>query len=457
MGICYKSEVQSVSISEAAKLLDVSIDTLRRWDKGGIIRAYRDGRGVRYFDVEEMRRILNKRSSRNEEGIPPTIRFLSDSVKNGLSAIDLFAGGGGTALGLSNAGFSHKLLAEIDPYAAETLRSNRPDWNVVEGDVADIDFSPYRNHLDLLEGGFPCQAFSYAGKSLGFADIRGTLFFEFARAVQESMPKVFVGENVRGLLRHDNGRTLSTMMKTLKEIVDPETGCSYTVAYKVVKSQYHDVAQKRERLLIIGVRNDVGGTVYFPKERDYVVSIWEAIGDKPKSEGQEYPDSKRKVMELVPEGGYWKDLPDEIQRQYMGASYFLGGGKTGMARRLSWDEPSLTLTTSPAQKQTERCHPDETRPLNVREYARIQSFPDDWIFSGSVAAQYRQIGNAVPVNLGYYVGKCVQAMIEGNSDEVKEFVSKAEPHQYVFRRDEASQQLMIADEKRLLQDIDVEQ
>lgn len=422
-------------------MLDVSIDTLRRWDKGGIIRAYRDGRGVRYFDVEEMRRILNKRQSRSEGGAPPTIRFLSDKELNGLSAIDLFAGGGGTALGLSKAGFSHKLLSEIDPHAAQTLRSNKPEWNVVEGDVANVDFKPYYGALDLLEGGFPCQAFSYAGKSLGFADIRGTLFFEFARAVEETMPKVFVGENVRGLLRHDSGRTLKTMLKTLREIEDPETGYTYSVAYKVVKSQYHDVAQKRERLLIVGVRSDVGNTIYFPKERDYVVSMWEAIGDRPKSEGQEYPESKKRVMDLVPEGGYWRDLPDEIQREYMGGSYFLGGGKTGMARRLSWDEPSLTLTTSPAQKQTERCHPEETRPLNVREYARIQSFPDDWNFSGPVAAQYKQIGNAVPVNLGYYIGKCVQAMIGDTSDEILEFAEEAQTANYAFQRRAATEEL----------------
>lgn len=422
-----------VPISEAAKILDVSIDTLRRWDKGGIIRAIRNSRGVRQFDIDEVRRIKDKQQSRKEGGVPPTIRFLSDQAKNGLNAIDLFAGGGGTALGLSKAGFSHKLLSEIDPHAAETLRSNKPHWNVIEGDVAEIDFKPFYGEIDLLEGGFPCQAFSYAGKSLGFADIRGTLFFEFARAVEETMPKVFVGENVRGLLRHDSGRTLETMLKTLREIRDPSTGHTYSVAYKVVKSQYHDVAQKRERLLIIGVRSDMGDKIYFPKERDYVVTMWEAIGDRPQSEGQEYPASKKQIMELVPEGGYWRDLPDDIQREYMGRSYFLGGGKTGMARRLSWDEPSLTLTTSPAQKQTERCHPDETRPLNVREYARIQSFPDDWKFSGPVAAQYKQIGNAVPVNLGYYVGKCVQAMIGDLSPEVLEFAEEADDHYYAFR------------------------
>ena len=94
----------------------------------------------------------------------------------------------------------------------------------------------------------------------------------------------------------------------------------------------------------------------------------------------------------------------------------MGGGKTGMARRLSWDEPSLTLTCAPAQKQTERCHPEETRPLTVREYARIQTFPDNWDFVGSTAAQYKQIGNAVPVNLGYHMGRCLIAMLDKKPD-----------------------------------------
>lgn len=114
---------------------------------------------------------------------------------------------------------------------------------------------------------------------------------------------------------------------------------------------------------------------------------------------------------MVPPGGYWRDLPDDLQREYMKKSYFLGGGKTGMARRLSWDEPSLTLTCAPAQKQTERCHPDETRPLTVREYARIQTFPDDWNFAGPVTAQYKQIGNAVPVNLAHALGRSLVKLL----------------------------------------------
>ena len=127
--------------------------------------------------------------------------------------------------------------------------------------------------------------------------------------------------------------------------------------------------------------------------------------DVPVSDGQTYPAKKARVMAMVPEGGDWRDLPVEEQKEYMGGSFYLGGGKTGMARRLSMDEPSLTLTCAPAQKQTERCHPTETRPLTVREYARIQTFPDNWHFEGNMADQYKQIGNAVPVNLAYAIGR----------------------------------------------------
>lgn len=408
-------------MAEASKHLDISVDTLRRWDKSGIIRAERNERGHRMFDVAEIERVNNKRHCRDADTEDQYIVLKADEEKK-YSSIDLFAGGGGTASGLENAGFSHLLLSEIDHAAASTLRLNRPEWNVVEGDVATLDFKPYYDKVDLLEGGFPCQAFSYAGRSRGFEDTRGTLFFEFARAVKESMPKIFVGENVKGLLRHDSGRTLKTMLKTLHSIKD-EKGRTYKVAYKVVRAQYHDVAQKRERLLIVGVRSDLETPILFPKERDYIISLWEAIGKSPESPGQKYPEKKRKILEQVPAGGYWRDLPEDLQRDYLGGSYHLSGGKTGMARRLSWDEPSLTLTCSPAQKQTERCHPEETRPLTVREYARIQSFADDWQFAGSVSQQYKQIGNAVPSNLAFHIGRAVRAMLERRtSDEYIDLV-----------------------------------
>lgn len=404
--------MQLLTISDTAQSLGVSLDTIRRWEKKGLIKAHRNATNHRLFNVQEVQRVVNQ-ANRDHSAREFTVL---KAEATGLTSIDLFAGGGGTALGLENAGFQHLLLSEFDKHACQTLRHNRPEWNVIEGDVAHIDFTPYRGQVDVLEGGFPCQAFSYAGKGRGFEDTRGTLFYQFARAVSETMPKVAVGENVKGLIKHDGGRTLATMISTLQHIRD-ENGIGYKVAWKLLRSQYLDVAQKRERLVIIAVRDDVfSGSILFPKERDYIISLREAIGDVPAGPGQEYSKRKREILELVPPGGYWRDLPEALQREYLKGSYHLTGGKTGMARRLSWDEPSLTLTCAPAQKQTERCHPEQTRPLNVREYARIQSFPDSWEFPVSVNAAYKQIGNAVPVNLGYHIGMAVRAMIERTSE-----------------------------------------
>jgi DNA (cytosine-5)-methyltransferase 1 len=276
----------------------------------------------------------------------------------------------------------------------------------VEGDIANIDINKYKNKIDVLSGGFPCQAFSYAGKKLGFEDTRGTLFYEFARALNEIRPKIFIAENVRGLVSHDNGRTLETMIDVLESL-------DYKVlSPKVLKAINYQVPQKRERLFLVGIRKDLNISYSYPKPDEKIYVLKDALkagklypNDVPLSSGQTYPESKKQIMDLIPPGGYWRDLPIDLQKQYMKQSYYLGGGKTGIARRISWDEPCLTLTTSPAQKQTERCHPEETRPFTTNEYARIQTFPDNWKFAGSMTQIYKQIGNAVPVNLGYAVAK----------------------------------------------------
>ena len=395
---------QLYTVSNAALQIGVSSDTIRRWDKKGLIKADRSDLNYRLFDIEEIMRIHNKVSGNS---FVNNYKILRSNKKAKYTTIELFAGAGGTAIGFENAGLNHMLLNEWDKNAVETLRDNRPKWNVVGGDIAEIDFKGIK--ADIVQGGFPCQTFSYAGKKMGFEDVRGTMFFEFARCVKQVRPKIAIGENVRGLLRHDNGKTLDTMVKIME-------GLGYRVQYRVVRSQYLDVPQKRERLIIMAIRKDLKMPFIFPKEKDYTISIKEALKNCPKSLGQEYPEKKKKILSLIPPGGYWRDLPVNLQKEYMGASFYMGGGKTGMARRLSWDEPSLTLTCSPAQKQTERCHPDETRPLTVREYARIQTFPDDWKFCGSTASQYKQIGNAVPCNLGFHIGKCLIAMLENNPD-----------------------------------------
>ncbi len=393
-------EGEYLNVHDAALKLRVSADTIRRWEKKGLVKAHRSAVNHRLFNYLELEKLLLKTS--HPEIVNP-FRVLKNNKTTDYTSIELFAGAGGTALGIENAGIRHVLLNEIEKDAVETLKKNRPNWNVVHDDVKNIDFRGLK--ADIVQGGFPCQSFSYAGRKMGFDDIRGTLFFEFARAVKEVMPKIAIGENVRGLTQHDEGRTLATMVSVLEEL-------GYRVRYKVLKSQYLDVPQKRERLIIIGLRNDLDMPFIFPKEKDYTISLKEALQNCPESSHQEYSPKKKAVMELIPPGGYWKDLPENMQKEYMGASFFMGGGKTGMARRLSWDEPSLTLTCNPAQKQTERCHPTETRPLAVREYARIQTFPDEWEFVGSTSSQYKQIGNAVPVNLGYHLGASTIAMLK---------------------------------------------
>ena len=330
----------------------------------------------------------------------------TDSEVNVVSSIELFAGAGGLALGLEKAGIDTKAFIEIDQYCCETLKRNRPNWNVINEDVSKIDFKKYRGKIDLVTGGFPCQAFSYAGKKLGFNDIRGTLFYEFARCIKEVQPLMFMGENVRGLKSHDKGKTLKTILDVLDSL-------GYDVQYKILNASEYGVAQKRERIVIIGTKKGLKIEFEYPKPYKKITVLRDALKDCPKSEGQEYSEKKKKILDLVPPGGCWIDLPESLQKEYMGKSYYSGGGKRGMARRISWDEPCLTLTCSPSQKQTERCHPDETRPFTVREYARIQSFPDDWEFSGGIGEKYKQIGNAVPVELARNVGiKIVEAINE---------------------------------------------
>lgn len=330
----------------------------------------------------------------------------NQSDQSTVTAIELFAGAGGLALGLEQAGISTVEYVEFDKSCCETLKKNRPEWNVVCADIHNVDFSGFRDKVDIVTGGFPCQAFSYAGKKLGFEDTRGTLFHEFARCVQEVHPKMFLAENVRGLVSHDKGRTLETIISVFESL-------GYKVQYKVLNACFYGVGQKRERIVIIGIRNDIDIQFKYPEPDKEWTTLRTALKDCPDSQGEEYSDRKRQVMELVPPGGCWVDLPEDVAKEYMGKSYYSGGGRRGMARRISWDEPCLTLTTSPSQKQTERCHPDETRPFRVREYARIQSFPDDWTFCGGIGDQYKQIGNAVPVEMARRVGEQLKkAMLE---------------------------------------------
>ncbi len=409
---------QSIDANLLADIASVSKSTLASWEKNGKITPIYNALGEKKYLLEQLRDFAPIQAMLNstweaEAQVKPVRDF---------SSIELFAGAGGLAIGLEQAGFKALALNELDKHACDTLRKNRPHWNVVQGDVCGIDFTSFKG-VDFLSGGFPCQAFSYAGNQLGFEDTRGTLFFEFARAIKECQPRVFLGENVRGLLEHDSGKTIAAIKSVIADL-------GYTlIEPHVLKAIFYKVPQKRERLMLVGIRNDLLPNAAFkwPSPYKRIFTLKDALqagelypDDVPVSEGQKYPKRKAEILKLVPQGGYWRDLPDELQREYMQGSYFLGGGKTGMARRLAWNAPSLTLTCSPAQKQTERCHPEEHRPLTVREYARIQTFPDAWHFSGPVTSQYKQIGNAVPVNLAWAIGRSLIALL--NSIEAENLV-----------------------------------
>ena len=323
-----------------------------------------------------------------------------------MNNIELFAGAGGMALGLEKAGFHTLALNEFNHDACETLRKNRPNWNIIEGDIKSLTdknllelFSLEEGELDLLSGGAPCQAFSYAGKRLGLEDTRGTLFYHYAIFLKQLKPKMFIFENVKGLLTHDKGKTYDTILNVFMNE-------GYKIYKGVLNAWDYDVAQRRERLITVGIRNDLAKKIsfQFPKPQEYKPVLKDILLNCPKSDGMYYSKEKEKIFALVPQGGWWKDIDPDIAKQYMKSCWDNGGGRTGILRRLSMEEPSLTITTSPAQKTTDRCHPLKTRPLTVRESARCQSFPDDWEFVGSISSQYKQIGNAVPVNLAYYLG-----------------------------------------------------
>ena len=221
---------------------------------------------------------------------------------------------------------------------------------------------------------------------------------------------MFLFENVKGLLTHNKGKTYKIMLEIFNQ-------AGYTINKEqiaILNAWDYGVAQKRERLITIGIRNDLINKIKFefPKKHIYKPVLRDILLDCPKSVGTKYSEYKRKIFELVPPGGYWKDIPQNIAKEYMKSCWYMEGGRTGILRRMSLDEPSLTVLTSPSQKQTDRCHPLEARPFTVRENARCQSFPDNWEFCGSIGQQYKQVGNAVPVLLAYEIALKIRKCLE---------------------------------------------
>lgn len=316
-----------------------------------------------------------------------------------MNFIEVCAGCGGLSQGFIEAGWKPLLLNDINKDCCETLHLNHPNVQVVCGKMNELQIHEFVGKIDLLMGGVPCQSFSQVGKRKGLDDERGQLIFHFIDMIKKLQPKMFLIENVKGLTTHNKGETLSTILSLLEKI-----GC-YNIYHKVLNAFDYNVPQKRERLFIIGISFSIKQLFEFPIQVKDKILLKDVLVNVPKSPCAKYSNKKKELFKSIKQGGCWVDLPINIQKQYLGKSYESGGGKRGILRRLSMDEPSLTLLCTPTQKQTERCHPLEERPLSIREYARIQTFDDSYQFSGTVSSQYRQIGNAVPVKLANHIAR----------------------------------------------------
>lgn len=380
-----------------------------------------------------------------------------------LTSIGLFAGASGLDLGMEEAGFHTVSVVEIDPDSTKTISLNRPhleesavprdikqvstqDLLEEGGRVLDLGRPLQPGEVDLVTGGPPCQPFSTAGRRQSIGDPRGSLFMDFITVVEEVQPRFFVMENVRGLLsasvRHRpiaergpgfpllepdemQGAALQVVLGEMKRI-------GYSVVYRLLEAADYGVPQNRQRVVFIGSRdnepltfplpthNEKGGRL--PKWKTFREAVRGLVDEQP--EFVPYSESRLKYLRLLEPGQNWRSLPDEMKKEAMGGAYESGGGKVGFYRRLSWDKPSPTVTTSPHQKATDMCHPEELRPLSVAECARVQTFPDDWVFYGSITSKYRQIGNAVPVELARAVGDYLYKLIKGEKGHGQKLIEQ---------------------------------
>lgn len=365
-----------------------------------------------------------------------------------VKALSFFTGAMGLDIGLEEAGIDVLLTSEIDKACRQTIQANRPEIALI-GDIRDYTAAQIleaakldkSDDIDVVVGGPPCQAFSTAGRRLGFEDERGNVFLKFIDLILELRPKYAVIENVRGLLSAPLVHRPHSMRGegfppldqeempggALLHIIDRLRAGGYGVSFNLYNAANFGTPQIRERVIILCSRDgevlpflepthSEDGAFGLPKWRTLKEAL-EGLPDEPK-DFVPFPERRLRFYRLLKPGQYWRDLPEELQKEALGKSYYAGGGKTGFLRRLAWDKPSPTLVTHPAMPATDLAHPEEDRPLSVQEYKRIQEFPDGWVICGSILDQYRQIGNAVPVGLGRAVGRLLVAHLKGEKIKI---------------------------------------
>ncbi len=350
-----------------------------------------------------------------------------DSKPLGIIALSFFSGALGLDLGMEKAGIEAALFCENDRKCRMTIQAMRPNAALI-GDIAEYDAKrvlemagvPKERRVDVIFGGPPCQAFSTAGSRKAFDDIRGNVFLRYVELVSEIRPTYVVIENVRGLLSTPypmqagepsrKGGALKIILRHLRQ-------AGYSISFNLYNAANYGAPQIRERVVLIGKLGAKEKVSYLQpthsEEESYGLPAWRTFGeavaglDSGTMHHVDFPAKRLKYFKMLKEGQCWKDLPKTVQREAMGKSYDLPGGKTGFYRRISFDRPCPTLVTVPTMPATDLCHPVEDRPLSVEEYKRVQGFPDDWKICGNITDMYKQIGNAVPVALGEAIGKAL--------------------------------------------------
>lgn len=423
-----------LSVEEVSKEFGFSEQYIRKLIRTGKITATRVGK---VWAIQ--REILDEIGI---EDIKSPVTKPSDRIgtrrhnKKKLNVLSFFSGAMGLDLGLKKAGLNILLACELDEASRKTILANDDEVGLI-GNILDYSIDDILKHanvksaeqIDVIVGGPPCQAFSTAGKREGFADSRGNVFLKFIELISIIQPKYAVIENVRGLMSvpmtidvddkevknfsFDPKKTPGSALFYIKRKLED---AGYSVSFDLYNAANFGVPQARERVVIICHKDKEQVPTLIPTNSDnpnFNLPPWatfkDAVADLDVSNSDyvKFSERRLKYIKLLKSGQNWRDLPIEIQPEAMGNSYHLGGGKTGFYRRLDWHKPSPTLVTHPAMPATELAHPVEDRPLSIQEYKRIQQFPDDWNLQGSILDKYRQIGNAVPVGLGYAIGQAI--------------------------------------------------
>ncbi|SFH40745.1 DNA cytosine methyltransferase [Pontibacter chinhatensis] len=338
----------------------------------------------------------------------------------------LFSGCGGMDLGFIQAGFDVVWANDFDKHACKVYADNIGP--IIHQDVCTLEADSL-DEIDVLCGGFPCQPFSSAGKRKGVEDHRGNLFFETLRIVKHHRPKAVVFENVRGLLSTKNA-TGNKLIDDIQEVLENlDENLSYKVKWKLLNASHYGVPQNRYRVFIVGIRSDIEAEFKFPAEIipqnpqeltvDWIINYDK---DLPNQEHWKLSPQASLMAEYIKEGGSWKDVPYDVlpPRFKRIADNIKHYRSPNFYRRFSRNEINGTITASAQPENCGILHPLENRRYNVREVARIQSFPDNFRFDlDMIQEAYKVIGNAVPPRLAYHVGKAVlDTLTQHNSDNI---------------------------------------